>query len=112
MLEQQLLSTHRPGGFAWCTTRLTAPALLLLLLLRPLPCCRVIAAALHPVKHKLQESSKFVRHYVAAQKARPFTSSPAATVWGCCSAAPLAQNPCMCYVLTYSRVNPATSRYP
>jgi hypothetical protein len=45
--------------------------------LLPLRCCRVIAAALQPVKHKLQESSKFVRHYVAAQKARaPAPLSP------------------------------------
>ena len=41
------------------------------LLLLHLLCCRVIAAAQQPVRQKLKESSKFVRHYVAAQKASP-----------------------------------------
>jgi hypothetical protein len=34
------------------------------------PASKVVAAALPPVKHKLRESRKYVRHYVAAQKAR------------------------------------------
>ena len=39
------------------------------------PASKVVAAALPPVKHKLRESRKYVRRYVAAQKARRLPSA-------------------------------------